>query len=70
MKAKIIGIFVCTLMIASMLPVMGQNNLINKQSSFLERDYGDAPEGPQAVAYPSLGVMGNFPTCQSVGPAL
>ena len=31
------------------------------------RDYGDAPEG--GIAYPSLGVTGNFPTCITVGPA-
>lgn len=29
-----------------------------------EYEYGDAPEG--AVAYPLLGVMGNFPTCMNV----
>ncbi|MFN8177669.1 MAG: FlgD immunoglobulin-like domain containing protein [bacterium] len=29
-------------------------------------DYGDAPEG--AIAYPSLGVVGSFPTCTAVGP--
>lgn len=29
-----------------------------------EREYGDAPEG--AVAYPSLGVIGAFPTCKNV----
>ena len=32
-----------------------------------EGEYGDAPEG--AMAYPSLGVMGAFPTCVSCGPA-
>lgn len=32
-----------------------------------EGDYGDAPEG--AVAYPSLGILGQFPTCTNVGPA-
>jgi hypothetical protein len=32
-----------------------------------EYDYGDAPEGD--TAYPSLGIIGNFPTCSSVGPA-
>jgi len=32
-----------------------------------EREYGDAPEG--ATAYPSLGVVGMFPTCKTVGPA-
>ena len=31
------------------------------------RDYGDAPEG--GIAYPSSGVIGNFPTCRTVGPA-
>lgn len=30
-------------------------------------DYGDAPEG--ALAYPSNGVTGMFPTCMNVGPA-
>jgi len=29
-------------------------------------DFGDAPEG--ALAYPSLGVFGAFPTCITVGP--
>ena len=29
-------------------------------------DFGDAPEG--ALAYPSMGVMGFFPTCITVGP--
>lgn len=32
-------------------------------------DFGDAPEGPTAVAYPSTGVLGSFPTCMSCGPA-
>ncbi len=31
-------------------------------------DYGDAPEG--VVAYPSSGLVGNFPTCMTVGPSL
>jgi hypothetical protein len=31
-------------------------------------DWGDAPEG--ALAYPWLGVVGNFPTCRNVGPPL
>ncbi|MBP7669009.1 MAG: S8 family serine peptidase [Candidatus Eisenbacteria bacterium] len=30
-------------------------------------DYGDAPEG--ALAYPSLGILGQFPTCAAAGPA-
>ena len=32
-----------------------------------EMDFGDAPEG--ALAYPSLGVNGAFPTCVIIGPA-
>ncbi len=32
-------------------------------------EYGDAPEGPGTIAYPSLGVSGSFPTCWSSGPA-
>ena len=32
-------------------------------------EYGDAPEGRNAVAYPSTGVTGAFPTCRTVGPA-
>ncbi len=32
-----------------------------------DRDFGDAPEG--ALAYPSLGIKGQFPTCIGVGPA-
>ncbi len=32
-----------------------------------DKDYGDAPEG--VIAYPSLGITGNFPTCKTVGPA-
>lgn len=32
-------------------------------------EYGDAPEGDGAVAYPWLGVDGSFPTCRVVGPA-
>ncbi len=31
------------------------------------REYGDAPEG--ALAYPSSGVIGRFPTCKNVGAA-
>jgi len=32
-------------------------------------EYGDAPEGENAIAYPSLGVTGSFPTCVNCGPA-
>ncbi len=34
-----------------------------------EHDFGDAPEGERALAYPSLGVNGSFPTCEGGGPA-
>ncbi|MCK4652916.1 MAG: C10 family peptidase, partial [Candidatus Cloacimonetes bacterium] len=33
-----------------------------------EYDFGDAPEGASAIAYPSSGVTGSFPTCITVGP--
>ncbi len=32
-----------------------------------DADFGDAPEG--ALAYPSTGVIGQYPTCVGVGPA-
>lgn len=31
----------------------------------IDGDYGDAPEG--SIAYPALGIFGNFPTCTSPG---
>ncbi len=34
-----------------------------------EYDFGDAPEGDGAIAYPSSGVTGLFPTCITVGPS-
>jgi hypothetical protein len=34
-----------------------------------ELEFGDAPEGERALAYPSLGVTGSFPTCKGSGPA-
>ena len=45
---------------------LGQGNQV-RMLAMLE--YGDAPEGPTVIAYPSTGVMGRFPTCASVGPA-
>jgi hypothetical protein len=73
MKVKIIGILIFTLLIASMLPVMGWHNdlILNENESLPElRDYGDAPEGDGAIAYPSSGTTGKFPTCVTVGPLL
>ena len=37
------------------------------QPPLRDADFGDAPEG--ALAYPSLGIDGLFPTCVGVGPA-
>ncbi len=34
-----------------------------------EMEYGDAPEGSNAIAYPATGVTGAFPTCKTIGPA-
>ena len=39
---------------------------VDTASGPTEFEYGDAPEG--SVAYPSLAVMGAFPSCISVGP--
>ncbi len=38
-----------------------------EQEQVEEREFGDAPEG--AIAYPSTGTIGQFPTCIGVGPA-
>jgi len=38
--------------------------VINEEEPTDEYDFGDAPE--DALAYPSLGVVGNFPTCVGV----
>ncbi len=42
-----------------------RNDIIDARLCLYE--FGDAPEG--VVAYPSSGVIGNFPTCKDVGPA-
>ena len=34
-----------------------------------EYDFGDAPEGSNAIAYPATGVTGAFPTCMTIGAA-
>lgn len=41
--------------------------LMVAEDAAFDGDYGDAPEG--ALAYPSLGVNGAFPTCYGAGPA-
>jgi hypothetical protein len=71
MNRKIIGIVVCTLVIAMIFPAAG---VINKSDQILypaeryEFDFGDAPEC--GIAYPSTGVIGMFPTCIGCGPAM
>jgi hypothetical protein len=72
MKKKIVSILVLTLFIAMVLPVMGMENESDKitfSSDRQEYDYGDAPEGDNAIAYPSLGILGSFPTCKGSGPS-
>ena len=46
------------------LPTLASDN--NSKDFF---DFGDAPEGPGAIAYPSTMMLGSFPTCISCGPA-
>ena len=72
MKKKMIAIVVFTLLITMVYPAIGivnDDELITEVNSMDLLEYGDAPEGPSAIAYPSLGVSGSFPTCISVGPA-
>jgi hypothetical protein len=70
MNRKIIGIVVFTLLIATVLPAIGvtDESKITYPTDRQEREYGDAPEG--GIAYPSLGVIGGFPTCKCCGPSL
>ena len=42
------------------------NNLIHVLPIVYPYEYGDAPE--EALAYPSSGQIGHFPTCKNVGP--
>jgi hypothetical protein len=44
-----------------------EDYLLRVDEPVLEGDFGDAPEG--AIAYPSPGTPGQFPTCLNVGPA-
>jgi|GEM_PF-6389298 len=62
-----------SLMIAAMLlfllfmPTISSNDDQNFSKDLF--DFGDAPEGPGAIAYPSTATMGAFPTCISCGPS-
>jgi hypothetical protein len=54
------------------LPATGlinEEELETNPTTMDELEFSDAPEGSTAIAYPSLGVTGNFPTCITVGPA-
>jgi hypothetical protein len=46
-----------------------EDYLILVEEEPIEYDFGDAPEGDGARAYPSLGVDGMFPTCITIGAA-
>ncbi|MBC8385407.1 MAG: hypothetical protein H8E57_07805 [Candidatus Cloacimonetes bacterium] len=47
-----------------------EDYLLHVEEETLEEfDFGDAPEGDNKIAYPSLGVQGSFPTCVTVGPS-
>ncbi len=79
MQKKIIIILVVTILIASVFPAIGVRNKTNIDKIKLisnfpkiqeEFDYGDAPEGLNKMAYPSLGITGSFPTCKDCGPGL
>ena len=43
--------------------------ITSKHTEPNNKDFGDAPEGSNAIAYPATGVTGSFPTCMTVGPA-
>ncbi len=47
-------------------PSTGSIIALPKEEEF---DFGDAPEGDNAIAYPSSGVTGGFPTCMTIGPS-
>ena len=76
MKNKIIVILISMLLITTGTTVLAdwQNedhkDIHHSEIKMLDRDYleyGDAPEG--GIAYPSIGVLGGFPTCMTCGPS-
>jgi hypothetical protein len=77
MKKKIYGIFICTLLITTILSTTGLCDISEIEEfytkenlgQFEEGEYGDAPEGDTVIAYPSSGVTGSFPTCSCCGPS-
>jgi hypothetical protein len=69
-QTKVVGVVVFMLMIFSSTATAITWSSSHPQPLEDYRDYGDAPEGPVAIAYPATGVMGSFPTCVNCGPAL
>ena len=53
-----------TLLIAAALSLSG----LMLGQAVAQFDFGDAPEG--SLAYPAMGVLGMFPTCMMIGPAM
>jgi hypothetical protein len=78
MRNKIVGIVVFMLLItSSTAAVVAWNFNHYRTQNYSEqpldrdyREYGDAPEGTNHIAYPATGVTGAFPTCMGCGPAL
>jgi|GEM_PF-929970 len=73
MKKQLISILILMLLLTSSTVAVIAWNSTQKQSQnhpFGDyRDYGDAPEGVNHLAYPPTGVTGAFPTCVGCGPA-
>ena len=61
------GMFLCALALLVLVAPAAQAGVDSgiTQSSW---EFGDAPEGDNAIAYPSTMVAGSFPTCQASGP--
>ncbi len=69
-KTKLISIMLAALFITLLqLPTITSNTNQPKTNPKDFFDFGDAPEGPGAIAYPSTMMIGSFPTCISCGPA-
>jgi hypothetical protein len=69
-KKILVYLIMMLLMTAGITFVSGNvigDNILNQP--LVDLEYGDAPEGPTAIAYPSTGTLGSFPTCVSTGPA-
>lgn len=69
MNKKIVGILLMALLIFTSITFSSSTFAENMSTNVDGFDFGDAPEGPNAIAYPSTGILGSFPTCMSCGPA-